>query len=219
MQASANDRPFVDLQGCQIKNRTKSDILFACIELFAQAGFSAVSVREITRRVGIKESSLYNHFRSKDEIIETVYANYRMELSRLLPSPEAADAMLDGMEPEMFFQQGLDLFKISYDNPVMEKLWRIVQIEQFRDARARNIYIEDIRDRIFDFLARVFGRLMQAGKIETSDPTELAAAYQYPIFAMMLEYSILRCDNRDTSALEARMDAHVRAFIRRIRLD
>ncbi|MEK4513263.1 MULTISPECIES: TetR/AcrR family transcriptional regulator [Paenibacillus] len=203
---------FVDIHNNPMKNATKASILHTCIELFAHSGYSAVSIREITRNVGIKESSLYNHFRNKNEIIETIYTNYRMELARILPSMEKVDELIPLMEPEVFMQQGFTLFKMSYNNPTFEKMWRIVQIEQFRDVRARDIYLNDICNNTLLFVEQVFQKLINMGKMKPLDPTDLAAAYQYPVFAMMIEYYILKCDQKDTSLLEKRMNNHIQQF-------
>lgn len=205
---------YVDIQGNPIKNVTKANILHTCIDLFAHYGYSAVSIREITRNVGIKESSLYNHFHNKDEIIETIYTNYRIILSQVLPSMEKADELLASLEPEQFMRQGFALFQESVDHPMIEKMWRIIQIEQFRDVRARDIYMNDICNNTLYFVEEVFRKLIRMGKIKPHDPAELAASYQYPVFAMMIEYYILKCDQKDTSLLEERMSKHIHQFFK-----
>lgn len=40
---------------------TKDRILYISLELFAQKGFSGVSVRDIASKVGVRESALYKH--------------------------------------------------------------------------------------------------------------------------------------------------------------
>ena len=49
---------------------TRDRILTVALELFAQHGYAGASVRELARRVGIRESSLYNHFSNKAAILE-----------------------------------------------------------------------------------------------------------------------------------------------------
>lgn len=43
---------------------TKDNIIEQALRLFSAKGFEAVSVRDIARAVGIKESSLYYHFKT-----------------------------------------------------------------------------------------------------------------------------------------------------------
>ena len=57
---------------------TKKIILNSAIELFYKKGYDQVSIRTIADSVGIKGSSIYNHFKSKEDIlIEMV--NYHKE--------------------------------------------------------------------------------------------------------------------------------------------
>lgn len=48
---------------------TKEKILNAALTLFSEKGYNAVSVRHIAAEVGIKASSLYNHFENKQDIL------------------------------------------------------------------------------------------------------------------------------------------------------
>ena len=49
---------------------TKEKILSVALTLFSTKGYKAVSVRHIASDVGIKASSLYNHFENKQEILD-----------------------------------------------------------------------------------------------------------------------------------------------------
>ena len=51
---------------------TKEKILDTALELFSQRGYNGVSVRDIARAVGIRESSIYNHFESKKAIFDGI---------------------------------------------------------------------------------------------------------------------------------------------------
>ena len=56
---------------------TRKLIFDASIMLFSTKGYEEVSVRDIANAVGIKPASIYNHFSSKDEILETIYQHYK----------------------------------------------------------------------------------------------------------------------------------------------
>ena len=49
-------------------NKTKRKIFEASMKLFAEKGYDATSVEEITSVVGVAKGTLYYHFSSKEEI-------------------------------------------------------------------------------------------------------------------------------------------------------
>ena len=51
----------------------KEEIILTTLELAAEKGLAGVSMSMIADKIGIKKPSLYKHFSSKDEIVETLY--------------------------------------------------------------------------------------------------------------------------------------------------
>ena len=71
-------------------------VLESCLELFAEQGFSASSIRDIASAAGMQSASLYNHFPSKDAMLsELVRIGYEFHLDRLL-----AAVLNAGADPE-----------------------------------------------------------------------------------------------------------------------
>ena len=60
----------------------KKEIINAALELASERGLGAVSMQQIADRVGITKASLYNHYSSKDQIIEAMY-DFLREASKL----------------------------------------------------------------------------------------------------------------------------------------
>ena len=54
------------------KQSRKELIIQQAAIIFKQKGYSATSMRELAEKVGIEAASLYNHIRSKDEILEEI---------------------------------------------------------------------------------------------------------------------------------------------------
>lgn len=54
------------------RENTKQRILLESLRLFAQAGYDAVSVEQIAGAVGIKAPSLYKHYKSKQDIFDSI---------------------------------------------------------------------------------------------------------------------------------------------------
>lgn len=59
----------VKLKGSSNK---KGIILTEAAKLFKQKGFGGTSMRDLAEKVGIEAASMYNHIRSKDEILEEI---------------------------------------------------------------------------------------------------------------------------------------------------
>ena len=53
-------------------NTRKEEIIQTSTMLFKQRGFSAVTMRDIAKAMGIKAASLYNHINSKQEILSDI---------------------------------------------------------------------------------------------------------------------------------------------------
>ena len=51
---------------------TKERILEKAVHLFYEYGFVKASIRELARELGISNSSIYNHFSNKEEILFTI---------------------------------------------------------------------------------------------------------------------------------------------------
>ena len=49
-------------------NKTKRKIFETSMKLFAEKGYDATSIEEITATVGVAKGTLYYHFSSKEEI-------------------------------------------------------------------------------------------------------------------------------------------------------
>jgi AcrR family transcriptional regulator len=90
--------------------RTKSDairqrIIDAAYESFWRSGYTRSNVDAIAARAGVTKRTLYGHFRSKDDLLETVLAHYNelavQRLGRIGARMPAARAGL----VESFFEQ------------------------------------------------------------------------------------------------------------------
>lgn len=54
------------------KPTRKEEIINSAAKLFLERGYSAVTMRDLAKKLGIKAASLYNHIASKHEILETL---------------------------------------------------------------------------------------------------------------------------------------------------
>lgn len=67
--------PRTDKQFEEIRESKRSQIIDAAIECFAKRGFDAVSISELAEFAGISKGLMYNYFRSKDELLKSIFQN------------------------------------------------------------------------------------------------------------------------------------------------
>ena len=60
----------------------KEKIFEKSIDLFSEHGYDGVSIRKIASAVGIKESSIYNHYKSKESILDAILEYYITEMTK-----------------------------------------------------------------------------------------------------------------------------------------
>jgi AcrR family transcriptional regulator len=80
-------------------NRTRRGLLDGAARAFAEQGLRGSTMQSVARAAGVAKATLYNHFRTKDEVARALLA---AELDRLtaLAAERPADAALAGLADE-----------------------------------------------------------------------------------------------------------------------
>lgn len=189
---------------------TKEKILEESIKLFANKGFHGVSIREIARTVGIKESSIYNHFASKESILDTIFDQFQTEMETTVPSEEYLSKVLDGVSVEEFWRRGMSNFASRTTTDRMGNVTRIIMYEMFRNERARDLAISELFTRQQEAVRMAFGVMESKGMIGDVDIDALADAYSYAMLSMQLEWGLRRSWGFDVGPVEDKMIRHIR---------
>ena len=192
---------------------TKEKITETALELFSRRGYDGVSVRDIARAVGIRESSLYNHFESKRAIFDGI-VDFCVQQSEVY-FRQSSLPFAEGDDTSVYQGIGLDrlqelierTFRFFFDDPWNVRFRRLLLLSQYADSRCRDIYRQLYRDKCVQMQAYIFSALMDAGEIRREDPLTVAAEFQGPMFMW-----IHTCDSFE----EARplIRAHVEQFRR-----
>jgi AcrR family transcriptional regulator len=192
---------------------TQEKIFKTAIDLFSQSGYNGVSIRQIAKAVGIKKSSIYNHFLNKDNILETIYDYYKQEMKKTALSKEELDKKIGTIPFEQFWTIGLSNFHKKTEDPLMEKINNIILLEMFRDERARDIALCELFQRQQNLVCKIFKKMQEEGIIKKDfDPKVLAQEYTYPLLGLRFEYNILKSWNLDTKEVQKKMFDHIKFF-------
>jgi len=187
---------------------TKEKILEESLRLFSEKGYDAVSVREIARSVGIKESSLYNHFSGKEDILGSILGEYSqrenafysgMEMDGQFSADQKTLEMYKNMSPGQFRQFALKIFDFYFTDELNVRMRRMLTMEQYRSAEIARLYRMISFEAGLEYQARLFGAFMEAGLFRKADPDILALEFLSPVFLIFYKY-----DNNAEGLPEAR---------------
>lgn len=200
----------------QSRRNTREEILNACIDLFSEQGFSAVSVRDITRRVGVNESTLYNHYTNKDEILDVIIEIFRREFGRAFTTDESEmERLIAGATPRAFLHHHMLGLKERLNDRVI-KIWRIIYLELFRNASVRAFYCGEALKASARYYEKAFGLMMDRGMIQRGNAKVLADEFNYTVVGLQLENLLAETDGQDAAENAAKFMAHIEFFCRAI---
>ena len=198
-------------------SKTKDKILKTALGLFAVKGYSATTVRDIAGSMDVKQSALYNHFKNKDEILETLVSELTSSaIVTLFADKESAGLHRQGKSLLMSIATTFKL--IGFDGP-NEALVKLLMQEIFRNERIREIYNEYFYQENVKKLSGIFFAMMQDEMIKSSDPLLLANEFFSPLFFYQMQVSLLKLDKKSTSSVVSLFEKHVDYFWDTIKLE
>ena len=190
-------------------NDTKERILASALEMFSQNGYAGTNVRELTASLGLVKSAMYKHFRSKEEIWNTLLDEVIAYYEARCGSPEHLPPVPASLEDLVTMTMRMVNFTV-HDETVV-KTRKMLTIEQFRDERARELATKYFLTGLKDMFTPLFAGMMEKGLLRRDDPAMLAFSYTAPISAL-----IHLCDREPEKTEEAmaQVEAFSRHFIR-----
>ena len=194
------------------RGNTKQEILEAALELFSVQGFEATSISQIADAVGIRKASLYSHFDSKQEILDTLVkevlrqyaehsifaqANWEKDAGSLPVTADAAVPMIQGQ------------MRYILHDPIVSRARKMLVIEQFQNPELAELQTKQNYSDVMAYFAGLMNQLIRQGVLTEADPQIMAAQFCLPITVW-----INLCDrepNREQEAMEL-VEGHVRQF-------
>lgn len=163
---------------------TKEKIFNVAIDLFSRKGYNEVSIREIAKNVGIKESSIYYHYSKKEDILDNIFEYFMDRMNKAEISDEQMEELLN-QSPKVIYHFGSESVKKQFSKLKMIKILRLIFIELYHNKKIRSFFLEEIINKPIWFWTSFFQRLIDKKIIRSSDPKKLAENYyNYGIFKM-----------------------------------
>jgi AcrR family transcriptional regulator len=196
-------------------SKTKKKILEVSLKLFSEQGYKETSVRDIAGVMGVKQSALYNHFKNKDSILETLIKELNASaLTTLFEGKEES-----ALQGKSFLVGIATTFKLIGFDKKNEALLKLLMQELYRNSTIREIYNELYYQENVKKLSGIFFSMMQHETIKSSDPLLLANEFLSPLFFYLTQIILLKMDNKSTSSLVSMFEKHADYFWDNIRVE
>ncbi|HOI71681.1 MAG TPA: TetR/AcrR family transcriptional regulator [Methanobacterium sp.] len=205
----------------EVKKPTKEKIFDASVDLFSKKGFNDVTVREIAKQAGIREGSIYNHYKNKEAILDAIIDYFESEFTQSQLNEEEGLNLMD-QGPEVYFEAGTRMFLDRIKSPQMEKIYRLICIETYHNEKIREFFIKQLLEEPLLGWERIFRIMIKKKLIKPVDPKTLA--YEYWSFAIFLffECYVLRYDENFNSCMNIgleKINKHTRFLLDAIKLE
>ena len=127
----------------------KTEIIHAALELASENGLGTVSMQQIAEKIGITKASLYNHFSSRDQIVEAMYASIR-EASKQRAGIGAVDydQLTEGRSLSDILNSAVENYRKIITDPQMHLFYRVIMSERSINRTAAEIMVEETRTMI-----------------------------------------------------------------------
>lgn len=187
---------------------TREKIIYEALSLFSVKGYDAVSIRQIASAVGIKESSIYNHFKSKQDILnkiidETLKRYYSTLDNVQVPKSEDDNVseLYDNITDDVFLDMCTKIFLFYLKDDYISKLRRLLTIEQYGNKEIGETFRYVFIDKILETQRQVLQKFIDSGRFIQGDAYTMALHFYSPIFLLLYKYD--NCPEIEEQAIAA----------------
>lgn len=188
---------------------TKKKILSTALTLFSKNGYAGASIRQISRIVGVRESAIYNHYKSKEEIFLAILSEFK---SKSIGKEILNDDLLDQISnPEKFLKNFTLRLVDHWNNPDERKFIRLLLMEQFTKIGSRELSFSDYLNEIRAIFKMLFIEMMNSDIIKKTDSDLITDEFVIPLFFLRTE-RMNSDDDKNIAAVKQTAIKHVEFF-------
>ena len=164
----------------------KEEIILSTLDLASKYGLKSLSMSQIAESVGIKKPSLYNHFKSKEELINEMY-EYIRNKSKQDISNLSLENSISKSSYEILFESVMN-YKRMVMNEEMLKFYSVIYSERATNSDAAQIVIRET-NKMINATKELFKFLEKNNKLSVDDIDILATTYSLTIHSL-IDYEI-----------------------------
>ncbi|WP_033168047.1 TetR/AcrR family transcriptional regulator [Clostridium sp. KNHs205] len=171
---------------------TKERILSEALSLFSVHGYSSVSVRDITKAIGIRESAIYKHYKNKQAIFDTIIHisaerinQFQQELINTAGQEVSDDT---NFSIDLIQKIYCRLFSFYLTDEILSKFRKMMIIEQYKSVELNTMFTEMFIEKTLRYQTEVFRQLIHEGRIGGTNPEIMALHFYSPVFLLLFRY-------------------------------
>jgi len=168
---------------------TRQRILDGALDLFSKHGFAGTSVRQLARAVGLRESSLYNHFAGKEAIYHALIDTWGPASSAEQLRGPRFQALSE--DPAAFCRLYGDVLLELWSDPREQRFQELVTSERNRMGSERSHYFDTLFMEEAGLVSKYFRQFALAGLIETPDARETARLFMGGLTFVRMEHFLM----------------------------
>ena len=191
---------------------TRKRILIASLDLFSVQGFPGTSMRQIARAVGVRESALYTHFKSKQDILDSLFGLYGPGTTAALFNSIERDELLRApcATLKRFLARAIDI----WCTPEERKFMRLGLMESIRAEDALCNQTQTAVECMKGHVRDLFERLVSEKMLVDLDPDFLLVEFMGPLFVMRHELTMFIYSDEARLRLKTFAEKHVDFFFK-----
>ena len=162
----------------------KEEIIDVTLKLASQYGLKAVSLGQIAEEIGIRKPSLYNHFKSKEELVSAMYAFLREQArSQNTVSPDMT-TLLEENNLEEILMGSLSKYLHFLSDQKMLCFFKVLYSERSTSPMAAQIMLEET-ERMIQQTKALFYALVVHGEMKNEQVDIAALSYAMTIHSLI----------------------------------
>lgn len=162
----------------------KEEIILAALELASGNGLKSISMAQIAEKVGIKAPSLYNHFKSKDEIVKAMYSFLREKAQQNRTSGFADPEEFSSKSLEQILSESLAAYLGMITDRNMIRFFRVLYSERSINPLAAEIMLEETEHMIRS-TRNLFYALAVHGKMKNEGVDTAAMTFAMTVHSLV----------------------------------
>ncbi len=187
--------------------KTREAILESVRQLFLRQGYHATGMREIARESGISLSAVYNHFSSKEEILEALLAEHNLYQTM-------AEALwrARGQSVAELMESGYSEIMAALQNKEYYVSLMFIDVLEFQGRHVAQLASVQI-PRIMGFFQQLYLLGRQREELRDLSPVLLGRAYLQLVFSSFILENVIKVLGQERVTLPLKVESWQKGLV------